>query len=482
MALEIKPLQKLLQRPVMTPQLRQAIKILQLARADLETLVDEEVAENPLIEIAGEDGEETPAAGQEQEQPVPEPQELDWERYLASYEERPAGDAAFTNRGDDERQPSLENTLSRGPSLADHLLWQVGTAKLSPGEEDVAVLLIGNVDEDGYLQTSLDDVAQQTGAEPEVVQRVLRIIQECDPPGVAARDLRECLLLQLKSRGLEDSLAARIVSDHLIDVEHKRFDKLALLAKGLGASDPAVQQQEVAQAVGIIASLEPKPGRNFGPNEVQYVIPDVHVQRIGDEYVVTLSDEGLPRLRVSRYYRQMLGQKGETGEYVKEKLRAAVWLIKSIEQRQQTLRRVAESLVKFQRDFLDTGVSRMRPLVLRDVAQDIGMHESTVSRVVANKYMATPHGIYPLKYFFTNSLKGGQGQDVAAESVKDRIRQFISHECPTAPLSDEDLARTLAKNSVIIARRTVAKYRESMGILPSAKRRRPAGSERKVVK
>jgi RNA polymerase sigma-54 factor len=197
--------------------------------------------------------------------------------------------------------------------------------------------------------------------------------------------------------------------------------------------------------------------------------------------VITLSDEGLPRLRVSRYYRQMLSQKGETGDYVKEKLRAAVWLIKSIEQRQQTLRRVAESLVKFQRDFLDRGVARMRPLVLRDVAQDIGMHESTVSRVVANKYMATPYGIYPLKYFFTNSLRSGQGQhDVAAESVKETIREYISRESPNAPLSDEDIARRLAKNNVIIARRTVAKYRESMGILPSAKRRRPPGSERKA--
>jgi RNA polymerase sigma-54 factor len=259
-------------------------------------------------------------------------------------------------------------------------------------------------------------------------------------------------------------LAVTIVQDHLQALEGRRFDRLA---KDLG-----VAVEEVSRAVKLITALDPKPGRNFGEGEVHYVEPDVYVHKVGEEYVVTLNEDGLPRLKVSSSYRRLLAQEGEAKEYVQEKLRAATWLIKSIHQRQRTLLLVAQSIIKFQQDFLTYGVSQMRPLVLRDVAEDVGLHESTVSRAVADKYIATPRGIYPLKKFFTTGLKGPQGQDVAAESVKERIRELIGNEDPARPLSDEEIAHMLSNDNVTIARRTVAKYRESMNILPSAKRKR----------
>jgi RNA polymerase sigma-54 factor len=289
--------------------------------------------------------------------------------------------------------------------------------------------------------------------------------------GIGARDLRECLLMQLRVHALEDprvedsalTLATRIVQDHLETLESRRFDRLA---KELG-----VAIDEIARAMKIIVALEPKPARNFVEEEVRYVIPDVHVNKVGDEYVITLNEEGLPRLRVSQSYRRLLAEGGEAKEYLNEKLRSAAWLIKSIQQRQRTLYLVAASIVKFQQDFLTYGVSRMHPLVLRDIADDVGVHESTVSRAIANKYMATPRGIFAMKKFFTTALKGQQGEDLAAESVKDTIREMIAKEETAHPLSDEDIARALSRNNVTIARRTVAKYRESMNILSSAKRK-----------
>jgi RNA polymerase sigma-54 factor len=259
------------------------------------------------------------------------------------------------------------------------------------------------------------------------------------------------------------ALAGKIIQEHLPTFETRRFDRLA---KDLG-----VTLEEVTQAVKLITSLDPKPGRDFGEGDVRYVTEDVYVHKVGDEWVVTLNEEGLPRLKVSSSYRRLLAEGGEAKDYIQDKLRAAAWLIKSIHQRQRTLLLVAQSLAKFQQDFLTYGVSHMRPLILRDVADDVGIHESTVSRAISNKYIATPRGTYPLKKFFTTGLKGRQGPDVASESVKERIREMINHEDPVHPLSDEEIAQVLSRDDVTIARRTVAKYRESMNILPSAKRK-----------
>jgi RNA polymerase sigma-54 factor len=294
---------------------------------------------------------------------------------------------------------------------------------------------------------------------------VLERVQAFDPAGVGARSLSECLLIQLGQAGLGDSLAAVLVRDHMSALEARRFDKLSRELK--------VSLSDIAEATKTIATLEPKPGRDFGDGDIRYVTPDVYIHKVGDELVVTLNDEGLPRLRVSQFYRRVLGQ-GEASEakgYIQDKMRAAAWLIKSIHQRQRTLYMVTQSIIKFQREFFEHGVSHLRPLVLKDVANDIGMHESTVSRATANKYAHTPQGIFELKYFFTSSLRSSDGEDVSAESVRKKIREIIGSEDPRRPYSDQSIAERLAKDSIDIARRTVAKYRELMGILPSSKRK-----------
>lgn len=481
MALDLKQYLKLQHKLVMTPQLRQAIKILQLPRGELDALVYEELAENPVLAVeqgeeevspaeAGVMGDEPPLDLQP-EKPTPS-EDIDWRSYLESYnDEMPSLPAWGDEDVDEERQNLIENQPNRTESLGEHLAWQLRFRNLTEAEKQIALIIIGNLDVDGYLQDSIEEIAENSGASVEDVQRVLRIIQECDPAGVGARDLQECLLLQLRNQGLENptindpilSLAGKIVQAHLPALEVRRFDRLA---KDLG-----VTVEEVSQAVKLISSLDPKPARDYGEGEIRYVTEDVYVHKVGEEWVVTLNEEGLPRLKVSASYRRLLAEGGEAKDYIQEKLRAAAWLIKSIHQRQRTLLLVAQSLAKFQQDFLTYGVSHMRPLVLRDVAEDVGIHESTVSRAIANKYIATPRGIYPLKKFFTTGLKGRQGQDVAAESVKERIREMINTEDPTHPLSDEEIAKALSRDDVTIARRTVAKYRESMNILPSAKRK-----------
>lgn len=488
-ALETKLYQRLSQQLVMTPQLRQAIKILQVSRAELETLIDEAMSENPVLEEGVEQVEEeerprteeaAPAegnGGDEWESPPEQREttneiepsermgEIDWKEYLDNYRNDWHGSSATAADYDEEKRNTLENTLVRAPSLQEHLIWQLRMTGITPIEESVAALIIGNMDKDGYLQTDIEDIAFQSGQDFDVVECALGHIQDLDPPGVGARDLRECLLLQLRSHGKEESVAAAIVRDHLHLLESKRYDKIA---KELNAP-----MEEVAAAASFIATLEPKPGRNFGEGDIRYITPDVFVQKIGEELVVTLNDEGLPRLRVSNFYRQVLSDSG-TGEakrYIQEKMRAAAWLIKSIQQRQRTLYLVTNSIVRFQREFFDRGVAHLKPLVLKDVAMDIGMHESTVSRATANKYVHTPQGTFELKYFFTSSLQGADGEEVSAESVKDRIREIIATEDPRRPYSDQHIAKMLSTEHVGIARRTVAKYRGIMGVLPSSKRR-----------
>jgi RNA polymerase sigma-54 factor len=488
MALETKLYQRLSQQLVMTPQLRQAIKILQVSRAELETLIDEELTENPVLE---EGVEETPGepertrneedsepTGESQEWPEPplqrettnevEPNdrmgEIDWKEYLDNYS-NDWHSLGSTNDADDEKRPTIENTLTRTSSLTEQLIWQLRMAGVDPIEESVAAMMIGNMDKDGYVHVDVEDVAFQSGQDYDLVERVLQRIQGLDPPGVGARDLRECLLLQLRAEGNEDTIAAKIVRDHLDLLESKRYDKIA---KELG-----VTIDEVAAAATFIATLEPKPGRNFGDGDIRYITPDIYVQKVGDDLVVTLNDEGLPRLRVSNFYRRVLGDSdtGEAKRYIQEKMRAAAWLIKSIQQRQRTLYLVTQSIVRFQCEFFEYGISHLKPLVLKDVAMDIGMHESTVSRATANKYVHTPQGTFELKFFFTSSLQKADGDEVSAESVKERIREIIAKEDPRHPLSDQHIAKMLAGEHVGIARRTVAKYREMMGVLPSSKRR-----------
>ncbi|MGH7805873.1 MAG: RNA polymerase factor sigma-54, partial [Candidatus Binatia bacterium] len=388
MALETKLYQKMTQQLVMTPQLRQAIKILQVSRTELETLIDEELTQNPVLEEGAEAKEngESPATSADPqfdgvvstttEAAPPEAAatetprdlgEIDWKDYWENHEnEFHSLRAAEAESEDDDRRPSFENVLTRTPELAEHLRWQLHLSDLSAHDQEIGEVIIGNLDVEGYLDTNVEEIANVLSTTPDEVAAVLRKLQEFDPPGVCARDLRECLLIQLVQLGAGDSLATRIVRDHLSTLESRRFEKLA--------RDLAVTIEAVVDASKAIASLEPKPGRNYGDGEIRYVVPDVFVTKIGDEYVITLNDDGLPRLRLSYSYRRMLeGNPGvDVKNYLAEKKRAAEWLIKSIQQRQRTMYLVTQSIVKFQRDFFERGVSGLRPLVLRDVAGDIG--------------------------------------------------------------------------------------------------------------
>jgi RNA polymerase sigma-54 factor len=487
MALEIRQVQKLAQQLVMTPQLQQAIKLLQLSRVELEEMISQELQENPALEEGPvqetENREETTeevlsGAPETPTETLPNRElstadkigTLDWQEYMETHTNSIHGSlTAEADREDSEGPPSWENTLTKTTSLEDHLVWQLRLSKLTQREEGIGLYIIGNLDANGYLALSLEEVCEATGASPEEAKNALREIQLFDPVGVAARDLKECLLIQLETLKLGDSLAARIVSDHLAQLETKRYEKLA---RELG-----VTIDDIIAASHVIASLEPKPARNFEQEEVRTIIPDVSVEKVGGEYVVFLNEEGVPRLRVSSLYRRMVGQQGkeeeEARQYLQEKVRAATWLIKSIQQRQQTLYRVTQCIFKFQFDFLEHGVSQLRPMVLRDVAESIGMHESTVSRATANKYVHTPQGVFELKFFFQSGLKSGNHEDVASESVREKIRSIISKEDLKKPYSDQQIASLLALETIDIARRTVAKYREAMGILPSSKRRQP---------
>lgn len=488
MALEIRQVQKLTQQLVMTPQLQQAIKLLQLSRVELEEMVIKELQENPALEEGP--SEETEAGSEQPRQETPvataeDPAEmvlnrelsavdkigtLDWQEYLDTHSNSIHGSlTAEATSEDGDSPPSWENSLTKKTTLEDHLLWQLRLSKISERESTIGQYVIQNLDENGYLVLSREEVCNAMESTPEEVEMVLRRVHFFDPVGVAAQDLRECLLIQLENLRLSDSLAARIVGNYLSFLESKRYEKLA---KDLGVSI-----DEIAEASHLIATLEPKPSRGFEQDEVRTVLPDVFVEKVGDEYVIFLNDDGVPRLRINSLYRRLAGQEGAAEEqarqYLQEKVRAAHWLIKSIQQRQQTLFRVTQSIFKFQQEFLDHGVSSLKPMVLRDVAEDISMHESTVSRATANKYVHTPQGLFELKFFFQSGLRGGNGEDVASESVKEKIRGIIATEDLRKPYSDQHIAAVLSTDSIEIARRTVAKYREAMGILPSSKRRQP---------
>jgi RNA polymerase sigma-54 factor len=481
MALEIRQQLKLSQQLVMTPQLQQAIKLLQLSRAELVEMVRDELEKNPLLEEGTEEGDEKEAPREEQEEPHEEPpvqeefidpaegrdrlKEIDWQTYFGDYSfESMAGESS---EGDEER-PFYENVLAKKTSLADHLRWQVSLSRIDGQERKIAFEIIGNLDDDGYLMSTLDEIAEATGATPEKVEAVLRLVQELDPPGVASRNLQECLLRQLEALQIRNPLVENILRLHLKELENRKYH---VIAKALD-----VPLDEVLAAAKIISTLEPRPGRPFFEEDTHYIIPDIFVYKVGEDYVVMLNDDGLPNLRVSSFYRNALaGGKGtdeKIGEYVQEKMRSALWLIKSIHQRQRTIYKVTRSIVKFQREFFDKGIEYLKPLVLRDVAEDIQMHESTISRVTTNKYVQTPRGLFELKYFFNSGINTTGGDSIASESVKNKIEEIISSEDTRKPYSDQKIVELLKKDGIEIARRTVTKYREMLNIGSSTERKR----------
>jgi len=475
MALEQKLNLKLSQRLVMTPSLQQAIKMLQMTRLELSEAVNQEVIENPVLEDAAEEYENAPAASStpEAEAPAPaetpEPQkdafeEIDYESYFQDYM-----DSGYNPRQFEEREEiPLENTLAEQPDLSEYLNWQLGMSAAKGPALEAGKFLIGNIDEDGYLQVSREEIEKAGSWSSEDVETALEIVRGFDPPGICAYDLPDCLRRQVRALGIENEILDKVLTTHWKLFLNRQF---AALAKELN-----VPMMELQTVLTIVKNLETKPGRRYASDRTVYVQPDVVVRKVDGEYIVILDEDGLPRLRISNSYRRMLHNENgslaaEAKEYLKERMRSAVWLIKSLDQRQRTIYKVAESIVMHQKEFLDKGIEFLRPLVLRDVANDIGMHESTVSRVVSNKYMQTPRGILPMKYFFHTGIDSSEGEDVSSLSIKNKISKMISEEDPRKPLSDAKLMQRLRSEGIQIARRTVAKYREELRLASSSQRK-----------
>lgn len=486
MALELTQQLKLAQQLVMTPQLQQAIKLLQLSRLELEQTVQQELEINPLLEevtaeleMDAEGDLESPSNEIEPVQPhierTPELtfespstlSEVNWNDYANEY----GNWAQASQTSEDSNLPSRLDIASNRPNLSSHLRWQLFLSHLTEQEFEVGDFIIGNLNRDGFLEVNGEEIINAVHCDREMAEKMILKIQDMDPAGVGARNVQESLLLQLKRLNLENSLAALIVRDHLPQLETKNYAAIAKVTKA--------SREDICQAIKIIVGLDPRPGRVYSDEQFHYIIPDVYVHKVDDEYIILLNDDGLPRLRVSSYYQQILQNKGypsdQTKQYIQEKLRAAVWLIKSIQQRQRTIFKVVGSIIKFQRDFFDKGISFLKPMVLRDVALDINMHESTISRVTTNKYVHTPQGIFELKYFFNSAIQrtDREGDALASESVKERIRHIIQGENPQKTLSDKSISEIFHGENIKLARRTVAKYREQLGILPSNLRKQP---------
>ena len=474
MALELRQQLKLSQQLVMTPQLQQAIKLLQLSRLELVESVQQELLENPLLEeILVEEERPAPTMAEDSHAPDGTQEEGAMQRELMKTAEWDdyIGDFASTTRQATGREyeaseegMSFEARLTSKTSLEGHLSWQINLSPFTAQERAIADDIVGNLDGMGYLQSTVEEIAQTTGADPDQVEKVLHALHRFDPVGVAARTPQECLLVQLEVYGQTDPVLLEIVSEHLEDLEKKRYKILAKKFK--------LTFEELKAYLDVIQSLDPLPGSHFSSSEPMYVSPDAFVYKYGDDFVIVLNEEGVPKLQLSPYYMEDMGRAGKDKEYLQDKMRSAQWLMKSLYQRQRTLFKVLESIVKFQREFFEDGVSRFKPLILKDVADDIGMHESTVSRITTNKYVATPHGIYELKFFFNSSLELDDGTSVGSESVKALIKKLLTEEDSKKPISDEQIADILKqKLQVNIARRTVAKYRMAMGIESSSKRK-----------
>ena len=471
MALEIRQSLKLTQQPIMTPQLQQAIKLLQLSRMEMMDLVRQEQEENPILDEVVAPSVETEPLETNYETmstPSPEAKETRGDDEMPALDWRTGRFSSDTRKVEEEEdRPTFENFLTKKATLYDHLLWQIRLSNFDEEECMMATVIIGNLNEDGKLQGSLEEIAAQAGLDLARMEKVIQKVQSLDPPGVAARDLKECLLLQAQQIYPGDLLVQKIIQDHLDHLGKKNYQ---VIAKELGIS-----LEEVIKATRLICELDPKPGRGYSDETIPYIIPDVYIYKIGEEYVVVLNEDGMPKLRINPFYRDMLRERtqstGEAKEYINEKIRSALWLIKSIHQRQRTIYRVTKSIVRFQREFLDKGVAYLRPMVLKDVAVDVEMHESTISRVTSNKYVHTPQGIFELKYFFNSSINTARGENIASESVKEKIREILSKEDHQKPYSDQELVEILKKQDILIARRTVTKYREMLGVLPSTRRK-----------
>jgi RNA polymerase sigma-54 factor len=478
MALESRLELKLSQKLILTPQLQLAIKLLQMPQLELSQALTQELTENPFLDEVVEEREELTREEIENIEPREEPDDTEapLEKLISNIEGYGVEDY-FDERSGDGRDlgyftpgtvehPSFEQFAAKEIDLYDHLLWQLRLSDAPEDIKEIAEMIIGNIDENGYLRATDEEICQASGAGVEKVRFAAALVQGFDPPGIAARNLQECLLLQLRSINLSGTLVEQIVLNNMQDVEKKRY---AQIARQYNTS-----MEDVNAAIRIIEGLEPKPARNFSKLTPAYIVPDVSVVRTEDGYQIILNDEGLPRLRLNSYYRKLVLAKNslskEERQFVEEKLRSAVWLLKSLDQRNRTIYRVTESILEFQKDFFERGIAFLKPLNLRDVAASLGMHESTISRVTSNKHLSCGHGLFSFRFFFSSALQGASGS-VSSTSVKDMIKKIISEENNRKPLSDQRIVELLKTKNIVIARRTVAKYREELRIPSQGQRK-----------
>lgn len=491
--MELKLDLRLSQKLVMTPQLQQAIKLLQLSRLELQQVLSQNLLENPLLEEEEEGGEEEEEAAAtetveeeegdswEETEKFSDPLSPEgWEDYYGSDWRSGDGHGPASLDGD---FPSYDQTLTKPATLEDHLQWQLQLSSEDEEEKAIGHLIIGNLDEDGYLRTSIEEIAEEARVSVKRVDSVLSLIQTFDPIGVAARDLQECLLIQLRylhqmplghehvQGGIrQESLLELLIKAHLHDLQKKRY---ATVAKAVGRS-----LEEIVEAVHVIEGLEPKPGRPYSSDNNQVIVPDVFVFKDEGEWQVLLNDDGMPRVRINPCYTEMLGTNSGDGDstkaYLGDKLRGAHWIIRSLEQRNKTILKVVGSLVKFQEAFLEKGIQHLKPLVLKQVAEDVGMHESTISRVTTNKYMYCPQGMLELKFFFSAGIQraGPGAEELSSITVRELIREMVGQENPRKPLKDQEIVSRLRARGIVMARRTVAKYRAELNIAPAGQRKR----------
>ncbi|MBF0553914.1 MAG: RNA polymerase factor sigma-54 [Nitrospirae bacterium] len=479
MALETRLEVKLSQKLILTPQLQQAIKLLQMPQLELSQAINQELVENPFLEELADEVQEASMDDTHGEVEKPEGNgdiegDVEMPDTISTY----AVDDYFDERGSDGRdlgyfssgyveKPGFETFLTSTTGLTEHLKWQLDMTNASEDVKEAAEMIIGNIDENGYLQATTEELVNVLGLTEETVIKAIALVQRFDPMGIGARNIKECLLIQVKALRLKGTLVEKIVQNNLEDLEK---NKLAAIAKQYNAA-----LEDIHTAVHIIEGLEPKPGRKFSTVQVSYVVPDVYVDKVDGEYRIILNDDSIPRLRISSMYKELLTQKNTFDktdkQYLIDKYKSAMWLLRSLDERNKTIYRVTESIMKYQMDFFEKGVEFLRPLNLRIISEELGIHESNISRVTSNKFISCAHGMFPLKYFFSSSLSGDEG-NVSSTSVKDLIKTIVGEEDSSNPLTDQKIVEICKNKNINIARRTLAKYREELKIPPHTKRKK----------
>ena len=450
------------QKLVMTPELIQAIQILQFNTQELESYVEEQLLVNPVLEQAAPEPQEVVVETKQKDD------EFDWKEYLNNRQYDDISYRQWEDRSSEDKENTYEQYTSSDVTLPEHLMFQLQFAAPKRDCRVVGKYIIESLDENGYMTSSVEEIMEATGATEEKVAKVLDIIHTFDPMGVGAKDLAECLTIQLKQMGQLTETFDRVINEHLEDLANNR---LAVIAKDMGISI-----KEVQDMCDIIRTLEPKPGRSFAAqSDNRYIVPDVIVERVDDEYVVTINENSSPKLMVSSYYQKLLKEADKDdnlNKYLSDRVNSALWLIKSIEQRKQTIYNVVTAVVKHQKDFLDKGNKHMKTLTLKDIAEEVGIHESTVSRSINGKYLQCPRGVFEIKHFFSAGVAGSEGEGISSNSIKEFIKEIVDSEDPKSPCSDQKMVEMLKEKGINISRRTIAKYRDEMHILSSSKRRR----------